>query len=570
MTTMRRRSIQIIGGLLLAAIMLGGSGHFTGSEAMPPYPGRFDNPSPQLAAAASKYNELRKTFAARGIDQPGGGLSAGAQLSGPFKLLAICVDFSDQAASVSAMDFDTLMFETGTGSVRDYFSENSYGTLDLITVNLPSALGWQRAPSTYATYVNGNYGMGSYPNNTQNLCEDLVDLIDSVVDFSQYDNDGDTYVDGIVIIHTGPGAEFTGSTNDIWSHKWGVWPPKSVDGVSVSTYSVQPEYWNTPGDITIGVYAHEIGHVFGLPDLYDTDGSSRGAGRWSLMASGSWGGSLGSSPSHMDAWCKTQLGFVTPTVIGANATGIVVPQVEDSAIVFRVWSDGAGGNEYYLIENRQKVGFDTYLPAAGLLIWHIDDTKSSNTKEWYPGYTSSGNYWVALEQADGLWQLEQNSNTGNSGDPFPGSTNNTTFSAASTPPSDAYSGTQTFVTVTNISASAEFMTCDFQVSLEADVFDEEGDADFDYTLSLSNRPNPFNPATTIHYTTDGASDVVLDVYDVLGKRVARLAAGTFSAGTHEIVWDGRNAQGRPVGSGVYFARLQSGTETAVKKMVLIR
>ena len=116
-----------------------------------------------------------------------------------------------------------------------------------------------------------------------------------------------------MIIHSGPGAEFTGNVNDIWSHKWGI-TPQSRDGVLISSYAIMPEYWSTPGDITIGVFAHELGHVFGLPDLYDRDGSSRGVGRWSLMATGAWNGSLGNSPAHLDAWCKVQLGFVTPIV----------------------------------------------------------------------------------------------------------------------------------------------------------------------------------------------------------------------------------------------------------------
>ncbi|HUU45724.1 MAG TPA: M6 family metalloprotease domain-containing protein [Acidobacteriota bacterium] len=567
------RSIKLtnlIGGVLLGLMAVGACGQLYDSDAMPPYPGLAEKPTPAAAAAIERYNTMRASFAARGIDQPGGGLEAGAQVTGSFNVLAVCVDFSDKTASVAATAFDNLIFASGSGSVRNYFGEVSYGNLDMVTVDLPSTLDWMRAPSTYATYVNGAYGMGGYPNNTQKLCEDLIELLDGLVDFSDYDNDHNGSVDGLVIVHTGPGAELTGNPDDIWSHKWGIWPSKVKDGVSISSYSVQPEYWFSPGDITIGVYAHEIGHLFGLPDLYDVDGSSRGIGRWSLMSSGSWNGSLGSSPAHLDAWCKTEVGWLTPTVIGANATDVLVPRVEDSARVYRVWSEGAGGSEYFLIANRQRVGYDGALPSAGLLIWHIDETKSGNNAEWYPGHTSSGNYLVALEQADGLWQMEQNSSTGNSGDPFPGSTGATTFSAATTPSSDAYSGTQTFVTVTNISASGEFMTCDLQVSLEAGIFDDWPADGSDHALHLANRPNPFNPATMIHYACDGAAPIVLEVYDILGRRVAQLASGLVTPGEHELEWDGRDDAGHPVASGVYFARLQSGSAATVRKMVLIR
>ncbi len=76
---------------------------------------------------------------------------------------------------------------------------------------------------------------------------------------------------------------------------------------------MEPEYWSAPGDMTVGVYAHELAHAFGLPDLYDTDGSADGIGRWALMASGSWNGTSGSSPAWFSAWSRAFLGFVNPT-----------------------------------------------------------------------------------------------------------------------------------------------------------------------------------------------------------------------------------------------------------------
>ncbi len=74
------------------------------------------------------------------------------------------------------------------------------------------------------------------------------------------------------------------------------------------------------------------------------------------------------------------------------------------------------GTEYFLVENRQKTGYDTYLPGNGLCIYHIDNSVNNNNNEWYPGHTSSGHYHVALEQADGLWNLEHNNGRGDAGD----------------------------------------------------------------------------------------------------------------------------------------------------------
>jgi hypothetical protein len=290
------------------------------------------------------------------------------------------------------------------------------------------------------------------------------------------------------------------------------------------------------------------------------------------MANGSWNGSLGNSPAHFDAWCRSQLGFCTPTVVGDQMSDASLPAIVTTPLIFRLWPDGGGTDEYFLIENRQKIGYDASLPSSGMLIWHIDENQASNSNEWYPGHTSSGHLMVALEQADSLWQLEKNLNYGDSGDPYPGSTNKTVFSAASTPNSDDYSGAHTYVTVTNISPSGATMTCDFQVGLGTGVWDGDDDerAGAVPTAHLINYPNPFNPSTVIHYSLDQGGSVTLDVYDILGRHVTTLAGGTEEAGVHSVNWNGTDRAGSPVASGVYFARLETGSQSTVHKMVLVR
>jgi immune inhibitor A len=567
---MRRINNVLVGGLLLATVAIAGSGRLYDAEAMPPHPG-LKSQSPRKAAAVDRYEQLRAGFAARGIDQPGGGLAAGTQISGTFNMLAICVEFSDKPASVPVEDFDTLIFDQQSNSVWSYYDEVSYGSFSIVAVDLPSTLGWQTAPETYAYYGDSSYGMGSYPHNSQRLVEDLVDQIDSIVDFSIYDNDGDLTVDGLIIVHTGSGAELSGDMDDMWSHKWAI-TPRYRDGVYIRSYSIQPEYWLDPADrdITIGVYCHELGHVFGLPDLYDLDQSSSGIGRWSVMANGSWNGSLGASPAHFDAWCRTQLGFCTPIVVGEELSGANIPAVEDTGVVYRVWSDTDGGDEYFLVENRQKMGYDTYLPGSGLLIWHIDDSQTGNSNQWYPGHTSSGNQLVALEQADNLWDLEQHADYGDSGDPFPGSTGSIIFSAASEPSSAAYSGLQTYVTVTDISNSGPTMTCDFTVGLGTGVDDDESTSFALPTVYLTNHPNPFNPATVIEYSIDQPGEAHLVVYNILGRRVTTLLSGPQQPGVGLVRWDGTDDAGNQVASGVYLARLTTPEESTVRKMVLMR
>ena len=152
---------------------------------------------------------------------------------------------------------------------------------------------------------------------------ETVDNLDATVDFSKYDNDSDGYVDCVVIVHAGSGEEKSGSENEIWSHQWDLYSAEyygytldghdsyaTSDGVTFNTYTIQPEYVEAPGDSTVGVFCHELGHVFGLPDLYDTTGATKGAGIWSLMSSGSWGppGGDGSRPAPLLAWERYMIG----------------------------------------------------------------------------------------------------------------------------------------------------------------------------------------------------------------------------------------------------------------------
>ena len=382
-------------------------------------------------------------------------------VTGTQKAIVIFVDFSDKTSQTVAASFSTLLFGAGS-SLTNYYDAVSYSKLSVTG----QVAGWFRAPKTYAYYCYGQYGTdGAYPHNAQRLVENAVDLANPTVNFAQYDVDGDSYVDALFVVHAGPGAEYTGSANDIWSHAWGI-NTKNVDGVKVSAYSMEPEYWVTPGDMTIGVYCHELGHVFGLPDLYDTDYTSEGLGNWSLMAAGSWNGNDGDQPAFLDAWCRVYLGWVTPSTLRKDITAVNIPAAETTAIVYKLWSQGTAVNEYFLVENRQKYSYDRGLPGAGLCIYHVDDGQSTNDNEWYPGTASTGHYWVALEQADGKYAMETVvNNRGDAGDPYPGTSLKYSFNSTTTPNSKSYSGANVQVEVINISSSAMNMTADMKIGV---------------------------------------------------------------------------------------------------------
>jgi immune inhibitor A len=370
-------------------------------------------------------------------------------LKGTIRAIVVLVQFSDKKMTKTKKHYEDLFFSTGiikTGSVREYYREVSNNIVDIVG----EVVGPYTLPKKISEYAHGESGLGKILPNARTMARHAVEMADKDVNFSQYDNDNDGFVDAFIVIHAGPGAEVTGNANDIWSHKSVIeGSAYSADGKKVYAYNTVPE------DAKIGVCCHELGHLlFGFPDLYDTDYSSEGVGNWCLMSGGNWNGS-GDTPAHPSAWCKANQEWVT--VVNPKTNGKVsLDAVETSHTVYRLAKDGASGKEYFLLENRQKTLFDSKLPGAGLLIWHIDENIANNSDENHPK--------VALEQADGKNDLLKGTNRGDGGDPYPGTANNISFTKTTTPGSKTYGGVDTCISVNNISPSGPTMTMNVSVS----------------------------------------------------------------------------------------------------------
>jgi immune inhibitor A len=205
-------------------------------------------------------------------------------------------------------------------------------------------------------------------------------------------------------------------------------------GVKVYAYSTEPE------DGRVGVFAHEFGHVLGMPDLYDTSYRSEGVGQWCLMSGGSWGGG-GLKPTRLSCWCLSKLGWIKPRA-AKTARYTLDPLAKDAKDCLWVWTGGRSGPEYFLLENRQATGRDVSLPGSGLAVWHIDEARSDNTNPLA--------YKVGLAQADGKRDLELARNSGDAGDLFPGSSKKTSFNDKTTPSSRAHDGSPTGVSLNAI------------------------------------------------------------------------------------------------------------------------
>src|SRR6266480_3395520 len=223
-------------------------------------------------------------------------------------------------------------------------------------------------PYPGSTDCNGLFSPNARARMQSGLTEALRKL-DSQIDWTQYDSDGDGFVDLVAFMQPAlDGACGPKGNNHLWSHRFALGPYVThsttvVNGqtvnVKVADYILESGVGGASGcDTTaimpIGTVAHETGHGFGLPDLYDTDGSTEGVGEFSLIGSGNY--TSPSSPSRMDAWSLNELGWVivTPLTTGGPYTfGPAKPGV-DTALFVPVGGSNPRG-EYFLLENRQSV-----------------------------------------------------------------------------------------------------------------------------------------------------------------------------------------------------------------------
>lgn len=392
-------------------------------------------------------------------------------------------------------------------TITEFYREISGGRVELLGETFP----WQRVELTRAEVAGGASGLGSNSARVgEYIVQTLSRLDDGTVDWGRYDNDGpdgvpnsgddDGYVDVLAVMHPTHGAECgEGRDSDyIWSHRWVIsaWvgspyvtesPSANGGRIRINDYTIQPVRSCDGASINeIGVFAHELGHGFGLPDLYDTnssDGSHGAAGRWSLMATGSWGcGFSGPAyPCHMNAWSKSILGWVELDTLdtGSDHGRLDLGPVEEGGRVLWIPA-GDGSGEYFLLENRQRIGFDQDLLEPGLLVWQIDPEVIAA-----PGGVNADpdHMGVWLRQADGLNDLGRNGGgSGDAGDPFPGATGNTVFHAGSNPGSWSHDGSATGVTLLEIGpnglrielrALTRFQELDLRVEGLEDVEDPE-------------------------------------------------------------------------------------------------
>ncbi len=289
--------------------------------------------------------------------------------SGEGELLILLVEFQNVLHQPEHNDsyYHTLLLN-GTDSMKEYFEEVSFGNY---TINGTISNTWINSDYNMEYYGEDGDDIDDNNGNIYELAREVILKADSLIDFSEFDTDADGIVDHLIIIHAGQGQEYSHNSSDIWSHRWEIKNPPILDGVSVAGYSMQSEF--SP----MGIFAHEHGHDLGLPDLYDTTGLGNDyIGYWGLMGDGAWNHG-GNHPAHMMAWCKAQLGWITPLDVSNKFLNSSVIPIESAIEGIYALKIPIAVDRYYLVECRRETGFDAYLPDEGVLITLIDEFKAS-------------------------------------------------------------------------------------------------------------------------------------------------------------------------------------------------
>ncbi len=338
------------------------------------------------------------------------------------------------------------------GSAADYFRENSCGAfapefdvIGPITLSRPEAF-------------YGINGLDVIDRNAGLMVVDACKMIDHEIDFSQYDCDDDGYIDNVFVFYAGKGEASGGDPLTIWPHSSDVkyFTDENVilDGKILGRYACSNEIQNNQPD-GIGTFVHEFAHVMGLPDLYATSYTDAFTpGSWDVMDYGSYNNNS-RTPPLMSSFERHALGWTIPAETSSRR--LVIPALGEnhSGVVYSVTD-----NERYYLETRIQHGWDEYIPAEGMLIWHVNYSPavwSRNTVN-----NSPDQQYVDIIEADRT--LGENSRTG---DCFPGASGVKSVDADSHPDLATWADSASPFSLTEISFDGNRVSAIFSAGSES-------------------------------------------------------------------------------------------------------
>ncbi|MFW5617497.1 MAG: M6 family metalloprotease domain-containing protein [Prevotella pectinovora] len=308
----------------------------------------------------------------------------GSKFQGKKKCLVILANFADtkfkpehtldlykQIINGENYSDETLGFK---GSVRDYFKAQSGGQFEIDF----DVVGPVDLPKGYAGYGKNDASGRDQAALVYPMVEDAVNLAkDQVTDWKQYDWDGDGLVEEVFVLYAGHGqAKYPQDPDLVWPHKSAIDPMTVADGVKVSVYACSCELGATEAIDGIGAFCHEFSHCMGLKDHYDINGRGYGTGFWDIMCFGCYNGNT-FLPAEYNSYEKMFCGWKEPIVLNAEPQKIEgMKALAAGGDTYIFYNDG-NENEYYMLENRQKTGWDAALPGEGLIVLHVDYSKGA-------------------------------------------------------------------------------------------------------------------------------------------------------------------------------------------------
>lgn len=359
--------------------------------------------------------------------------------------LVILVNFKDLAFETSKEEMDSMLTGqnytrdytytyrgkkynvTSQGSARQYFEDASFGQYNLQL----DVVGPVTVSKNMADY-GGNNSYGS-DKNPEGMIKEACELVNDSVDYTHYDNDNDGYVDFVYVIYAGYGEADGGDANTIWPHAWYLYSAAGtrcqLDGKVVDLYACGNEMdFYTKHHTGIGTFCHEFSHVLGLPDLYDTNQDQphgqKTMGSWSILDYGPYNNE-GNTPPMYSAYERFFMGWLTPRLI-IEPEDVVLEELnskQEALLISTTDQHNLIGNDpnptkFYLLENRQQEGWDTYLPGHGMMLTYVQYTYN----KWYQNTVNNTakSMGVDLIEADGKTPTStQNGYDGKAKDLFP-------------------------------------------------------------------------------------------------------------------------------------------------------
>lgn len=374
-------------------------------------------------------------------------------------VLVVLVEYQDVRFTVAnPQDYYTRMLnqegfsdDNGTGSARDYFIECSNGKFSpRFDVYRPITLANNMA------YYGGNSVQGN-DLRPEEMAIEACKALDPEVDFSQYDCDNDGYIDNVFVIYAGYGEADGGAASTVWPHAFWVYKGSGkqviLDGKLLDHYACSNELDASSKPNGIATTVHEFSHVMGLPDLYTTNGANYHTPLdWSVLDQGCYLNE-GRTPPLYSAFERISMGWMDPIEI-TDPSEVMVPEISTN-VAFVVHTDDP--NEFFLFENRQKNGWDSYLPYHGMLIWRI----AYNKNYWFNNAVNN----AAAQRVDVIEAAGERSSLGlpfsASSDPWPGSLKKTKFTATTSPAFATLAGTALGHSLTDIAENGGVVTFKF-------------------------------------------------------------------------------------------------------------